>query len=122
MVAYEFQMLTQYSDIEIVILCINLVQALSKSDLVFGCEFQVVEGVSTTQKNFRNAVLVSWGLPKAHSVLASPLHYFDEDGERVDLNISKNDNSQVVEVELWKYADKEIIKFPSIRDLQIQEI
>jgi len=115
-------MLTQYSDIEIVILCVKLVQALSKSDLVFGCELQVVEGVSTTQKNFRNAVLVSWGSPKAHSALASPLHYFDEDGERVDLNISKNGNSQVVEVELWKYADKEIIKFPSIRDIQIQEI
>ena len=113
-------MLAHFTDDEMVARCGDLAKALSKSDLVNGSELYVINESQTSRMNLKNEAQVSWNLPKSDLRLVSPLHYIDEDGIRVDLNISVNKNSQVVEVNLWKYADQGILKFPDKGDLEVQ--
>ena len=115
-------MLDQFTDREMVISCTTLIGILSKSDLVNGAELCICQRGRIARKNFNNEVRVSWDVERSKSHIVSLLHYYDEDGVRVDLNISVNAQSKVIEIEFWKYADNKIMKFPTVEDLEVQDI
>lgn len=115
-------MLEKFTENEMVALCRELVMSLSGGELVNNEELMVPQGVGTSCRDFGNEIEVSWDVPRTDSRLVSALHYIDEDSIRVDVNISVNRWHQVIEVDLWKYADKKISTFPEKSGLEIQDL
>lgn len=114
-------MLAQFTDFEIFNRFVSLIQGLSGSQLVGGAELRIMHEVQIRRQRRLNEDQLSWDLSKLGSHLVRPLHYIDKDGIRVDLNISVNERGEVVEANLWKYAYKDIIEFPSQEQLRVQE-